>query len=160
MTVIATVLTALVAFIHVYIVILEMALWDTPRGRAAFGTSRELAAQTKVLAANQGLYNGFLVAGLLLALLGPEVTASPSPSSPSGASSSRGSSVPSRRADGSCGCRRSRRHWPSRPTSSLAEAARTPHRRNRLSPTVSRIESTIETRIITAHPAAPPTGRI
>ena len=64
MTVIATVLTALVALIHVYIVVLEMFLWDTPRGRAAFGTSRELAAQTKVLAANQGLYNGFLVAGL------------------------------------------------------------------------------------------------
>ena len=64
MTAIATVLTALVALIHVYIVVLEMALWDTPRGRAAFGTSRELAAQTKVLAANQGLYNGFLVAGL------------------------------------------------------------------------------------------------
>ena len=72
MTTIATVLTALVALIHVYIVVLEMALWDTPRGRAAFGTSRELAAQTKVLAANQGLYNGFLVAGLALALGGPE----------------------------------------------------------------------------------------
>jgi len=71
MTVIATVLTALVAVIHVYIVVLEMALWDTPRGRAAFGTTRQLAAQTKVLAANQGLYNGFLVAGLVLALLGP-----------------------------------------------------------------------------------------
>ncbi len=72
MTVIATVLTALVALIHVYIVALEMFLWDTPRGRAAFGTSRELATQTKVLAANQGLYNGFLVAGLVLALVGPE----------------------------------------------------------------------------------------
>ncbi len=72
MTVIATVLTALVALIHVYIVVLEMFLWDTPRGRAAFGTSRELATQTKVLAANQGLYNGFLVAGLVLALVGPE----------------------------------------------------------------------------------------
>ena len=71
MTVIATVLTALVALIHVYIVVLEMFLWDTPRGRAAFGTSRELATQTKVLAANQGLYNGFLVAGLVLALVGP-----------------------------------------------------------------------------------------
>ncbi|HET9020520.1 MAG TPA: DUF1304 family protein, partial [Ornithinibacter sp.] len=40
MTTIATVLTALVALIHVFIVVLEMALWDTPRGRAAFGTSR------------------------------------------------------------------------------------------------------------------------
>ena len=72
MTTVALVLTALVALIHVYIVVLEMALWDTPRGRAAFGTSRELAAQTKVLAANQGLYNGFLVAGLVVALVGPE----------------------------------------------------------------------------------------
>ena len=72
MTALATALTALVALIHVYIVVLEMFLWDTPRGRAAFGTSRELAGQTKVLAANQGLYNGFLVAGLVLALVGPE----------------------------------------------------------------------------------------
>jgi putative membrane protein len=70
--VVATVLVALVALIHVYIVVLEMFLWDTPRGRAAFGTSRELATRTKVLAANQGLYNGFLVAGLVLALVGPE----------------------------------------------------------------------------------------
>jgi putative membrane protein len=72
MALVALVLTALVALIHVYIVILEMLWWDTPRGRAAFGTSRELASQTKVLAANQGLYNGFLVVGLLLAMVGPE----------------------------------------------------------------------------------------
>lgn len=72
MTAVAVALTTLVALIHVYIVVLEMVLWDTPRGRAAFGTTRELAAQTKVLAANQGLYNGFLVAGLVLALVGPE----------------------------------------------------------------------------------------
>ena len=61
---IATVLIGLVALIHVYIVILEMALWETPRGRKAFGTTPEFATATKVLAANQGLYNGFLVAGL------------------------------------------------------------------------------------------------
>lgn len=61
---IAAVLTGLVALIHVYIVILEMVLWTTPRGRAAFGLTEEFARQTKVLAANQGLYNGFLVAGL------------------------------------------------------------------------------------------------
>ena len=61
---IATVLIAVVALIHVYIVVLEMALWDTPQGRKAFGTTAEFAAATKVLAANQGLYNGFLVAGL------------------------------------------------------------------------------------------------
>lgn len=61
---IAAILTGLIALIHVYIVILEMVLWTTPRGRAAFGLTEEFANQTKVLAANQGLYNGFLVAGL------------------------------------------------------------------------------------------------
>lgn len=60
----ATVLIVLVALIHVYIVVLEMILWTTPRGRKAFGLSVEDADRTKVLAANQGLYNGFLVAGL------------------------------------------------------------------------------------------------
>jgi putative membrane protein len=62
---IGSVLTGLVAAIHVYIVILEMLLWDTPRGRKAFGLSPEFSASTKVLAANQGLYNGFLAAGLI-----------------------------------------------------------------------------------------------
>lgn len=61
---VANILTGVVALIHVYIVILEMVLWTGPRGRAAFGTTREFAESTKVLAANQGLYNGFLVAGL------------------------------------------------------------------------------------------------
>ena len=61
---IATILIALVALIHVYIVLLEMVWWDTPRGRKAFGTTAEFSAATKVLAGNQGLYNGFLVAGL------------------------------------------------------------------------------------------------
>ncbi|TYR34639.1 DUF1304 domain-containing protein [Mesorhizobium microcysteis] len=65
---IATVLISLVALIHVYIVLLEMVWWDTPRGRKAFGTTAEFAAATKVLAANQGLYNGFLVAGLVWGL--------------------------------------------------------------------------------------------
>jgi putative membrane protein len=60
-----------VALVHVYIVVLEMALWTTPRGRAAFGTTAEFAAETRVLAANQGLYNGFLVAALVLGLVGP-----------------------------------------------------------------------------------------
>ena len=69
MSVVATVLTALVALVHVYIVVLEMALWTTPRGRAAFGTTAEFAAETRVLAANQGLYNGFLAAGLIWALV-------------------------------------------------------------------------------------------
>src|SRR5688572_24000754 len=71
MTTVATILTALVAAIHVYIVVLEMALWETPRGRAAFGLTPQFAAQTRTLAANQGLYNGFLVAALALGLAGP-----------------------------------------------------------------------------------------
>ena len=62
---IASILTGLVALIHVYILILEMFLWDTPRGRKAFGTTEAFARESKVLAANQGLYNGFLAAGLI-----------------------------------------------------------------------------------------------
>ena len=70
---IATGLIALIAALHVYILVLEMFLWQAPRTRAVFGTSAEFAAQTKDLAANQGLYNGFLAAGLVWALwLGAE----------------------------------------------------------------------------------------
>ena len=70
---IAALLIGLVALIHVYIVILEMVWWDTPRGHKAFGLTPDFAARTKVLAANQGLYNGFLVAGLVWGLwLGAE----------------------------------------------------------------------------------------
>jgi putative membrane protein len=54
-----------IALLHVYFLILEMFLWTSPRGRAAFGTTEEFAASTKVLAGNQGLYNGFLAAGLV-----------------------------------------------------------------------------------------------
>jgi putative membrane protein len=72
MTTVAIVLVALVALIHVYIVVLEMVLWTTPRGQAAFGLTPEFAQQTKTLAGNQGLYNGFLAAGLVWGLLGPE----------------------------------------------------------------------------------------
>jgi putative membrane protein len=61
----ANILTGLVALIHIYILILEMVLWDTPRGRRAFGTTEAFAKESKVLAANQGLYNGFLAAGLI-----------------------------------------------------------------------------------------------
>ena len=64
----ANLLVALVALIHVYIVVLEMLLWDKPLGRRTFGTTAEFAAASKVLAANQGLYNGFLVAGLVWSL--------------------------------------------------------------------------------------------
>lgn len=59
------ILVTIVAAIHVYIVILEMLLWEKPAGRKAFGTTAEFAKATRVLAANQGLYNGFLAAGLL-----------------------------------------------------------------------------------------------
>lgn len=64
----AFVLTAAIAGLHLYILVLEMALWEAPRTRRAFGTTAEFAAQTKVMAANQGLYNGFLAAGLIWAL--------------------------------------------------------------------------------------------
>jgi putative membrane protein len=62
------VLIALIAALHVYIMVLEMALWESPRAMKAFGTTPEFAAKSKVLAANQGLYNGFLAAGLVLGL--------------------------------------------------------------------------------------------
>lgn len=70
---IAGILIALIAALHVYILVLEMFLWTTPRARRAFGTTAEFAEATKVLAANQGLYNGFLAAGLIWALIaGPQ----------------------------------------------------------------------------------------
>jgi putative membrane protein len=73
MSAIANVVVALVALIHVYILVLEMFLWDKPAGLRAFGQTREAAAASKVLAANQGLYNGFLAVGLLWGLsLGAE----------------------------------------------------------------------------------------
>ena len=65
---IANVLTGLVVLIHLYIVVLEMFLWDKPLGRKVFGSTPEFAAASKVLAANQGLYNGFLAAGLIWGL--------------------------------------------------------------------------------------------
>ena len=71
MSLVATVLVALVALLHVYILILEMFLWTAPQGRKAFGTTPEFAEQTRVLAANQGLYNGFLAAGLIWSVLQP-----------------------------------------------------------------------------------------
>lgn len=65
-------LTAVVAALHLWILVLEMALWTRPAGRRAFGLTAEFAAATRVMAANQGLYNGFLAAGLIWALiLGP-----------------------------------------------------------------------------------------
>jgi putative membrane protein len=64
MDVAARIAVGAVAALHVYILVLEMFLWRTPQGRRAFGTTPEFAAATAALAANQGLYNGFLAAGL------------------------------------------------------------------------------------------------
>src|SRR5688572_9031685 len=64
MTLAANIVIAVVALLHVYFMVLEMFLWDKPTGLRVFGHTREAAAASKVLAANQGLYNGFLAAGL------------------------------------------------------------------------------------------------
>ena len=69
MSFIANALVALVAALHVYFLILEMFLWTKPAGLKAFGLTPERAADTAVLAANQGLYNGFLAAGLIWGLV-------------------------------------------------------------------------------------------
>jgi putative membrane protein len=68
MSTLAIVLVVLVALLHAYFLVLEMFLWTKPAGRRAFGLTQEQAEQSKVLAANQGLYNGFLAAGLLWSL--------------------------------------------------------------------------------------------
>jgi len=65
---ISSIAVGLVALVHIYILILEMFLWTKPAGRKAFGLSQDFADQTKVLGANQGLYNGFLAAGLICGL--------------------------------------------------------------------------------------------
>jgi putative membrane protein len=72
MTIAANLIIALIALLHLWFLVLEMFLWAQPSGRRAFGLTPEFAEQTKALAANQGLYNGFLAAGLLWGLyLGP-----------------------------------------------------------------------------------------
>ena len=72
----ANIVVAIVALLHIYFLVLEMFLWDKPYGMRTFGNSKEKAEATKVLAANQGLYNGFLAAGLIWGLtLGAEGTA-------------------------------------------------------------------------------------
>jgi putative membrane protein len=60
----ANIAIGFVALLHAYFLVLEMFLWDTAFGRRVFGSTPEFAAASKVLAANQGLYNGFLAAGL------------------------------------------------------------------------------------------------
>jgi len=64
MTELADIAVGAVALLHVYFLVLEMFLWDKPFGRKTFGLTPEFAAASKSLAANQGLYNGFLAAGL------------------------------------------------------------------------------------------------
>ena len=68
MTLAANIVIVLVALAHIYFLVLEMFLWDKPAGLRAFGQSLEKAKATQVLAANQGLYNGFLAAGLVWGL--------------------------------------------------------------------------------------------
>lgn len=69
MVILINILIGLVAFLHVYFMVLEMFLWDKPFGLKTFGNSQEYAKQSKVLAMNQGLYNGFLAAGLIWGLI-------------------------------------------------------------------------------------------
>ncbi len=69
MTIIAEIVVLLVAMLHGYFLVLEMFLWDKPAGMRAFGHTKEKASATKVLAANQGLYNGFISAGLIWGVL-------------------------------------------------------------------------------------------
>jgi len=69
MSIAANIVVALVALLHAWFLVLEMFLWDKPLGLRVFGQTKEAAAASKVLAANQGLYNGFLAAGLVWGLL-------------------------------------------------------------------------------------------
>lgn len=68
MNIIVNTIIGIVALLHAYFFILEMFLWEKPAGRKSFRTTAEFAAQSKTLAANQGLYNGFLAAGLVWSL--------------------------------------------------------------------------------------------
>ena len=70
MSMLAIVLVLLVALMHLWFLVLEMFLWTRPLGRKVFRLTPERAEQSKVLAANQGLYNGFLAAGLVWAVIG------------------------------------------------------------------------------------------
>ena len=69
MNVVAAVLVVVVAALHVWFLVLEMFLWTKPAGLKTFRNTPEKAETTRVLAANQGLYNGFLAAGLLWGLI-------------------------------------------------------------------------------------------
>lgn len=69
MTIVTDIIVLLVAVLHGYFLILEMFLWDKPLGLKVFGQSREQAVATKILASNQGLYNGFIAVGLFLGVI-------------------------------------------------------------------------------------------
>ena len=69
MHILAQISVAIVALLHLWFLALEMLLWDKPLGMKAFNLTPERAELTKPLAANQGLYNGFLAAGLIWALV-------------------------------------------------------------------------------------------
>lgn len=75
MKILATVLVVLVALEHFYFLYLEMFVWTKPKGLKIFGNTAEKAEASKVLAANQGLYNGFLATGLLWGLIYPNIAA-------------------------------------------------------------------------------------
>jgi putative membrane protein len=77
MEILANVLVGFVALLHLYFLVLEMFLWTKPLGLKVFRNTPEKAETTKVLAANQGLYNGFLAAGLFWSAVAPEPLASP-----------------------------------------------------------------------------------
>jgi putative membrane protein len=75
MIIVAAILIGLIALLHVWILILEMFLWRTPLGLRSFGTTPQQAEASATLAANQGLYNGILAAGLAWSLVAPDPTA-------------------------------------------------------------------------------------
>jgi putative membrane protein len=77
MTLVAAVLIAIVALLHAWFLVLEMFLWQKPLGMRTFRLSPEIAKVTATLAANQGLYNGFLAAGLVWGLIASEPVAFP-----------------------------------------------------------------------------------
>jgi putative membrane protein len=77
MPLLASITVFLLAALHVYIMALEMFFWTSPAGLKAFALKPDFAAKTKTMAANQGLYNGFLAAGLLWSLVHPSAVFAP-----------------------------------------------------------------------------------
>lgn len=75
MDIVADIVVGLVAALHLYFLVLEMFLWDTPTGHRTFGLEPAFATESKTLAANQGLYNGFLAAGLVWGLVSDQTDA-------------------------------------------------------------------------------------